>query len=118
MTAPRSLKHEYELFVEREIELYKDTLSRTALLSIGDEAVARLREQAQTTLTEMVLWEEVDRIIARRLRLPSYRAWRQRRLKLLAEYQRPEHWGLSPTGMLARALAAHAEGSHVLVAGA
>src|SRR5919206_503591 len=54
MTAPRSLQHEYELYVEREIELYKDTLSRSALLSIGDEAVARLREQAQTTLTERV----------------------------------------------------------------
>ncbi|AHG90152.1 hypothetical protein J421_2615 [Gemmatirosa kalamazoonensis] len=116
MSAPRSLKHEYELFVEREIELYKDTISRTALLSIGDEAVARLREQAQTTLTEMVLWEEVDRIISRRLRLPSYRVWRQRRLKILAEYRRPEHWGLAPTSALARELA-QSDGSHVLVAG-
>src|ERR671929_985178 len=102
MTAPRSLQHEYELYVEREIELYKDTLSRSALLSIGDEAVARLREQAQTTLTEMVLWEEVDRIIARRLGLPSYATWRRRRLKLLAEFRRPEHWGLSPSSALAR----------------
>jgi hypothetical protein len=117
MTAPRSFKHEYELFVEREIESYKDTLSRTALLSIGDEAVARLRAQAQTTLTEMVLWEEVDRIIASRLRLPTYRTWRQRRLKILAEYRRPEHWGLSPTSALARELGAQADGGHVLVAG-
>jgi hypothetical protein len=117
MTAPRSLKHEYELFVEREIELYKDTISRTALLSIGDEAVARLRAQAQTTLTEMVLWEEVDRIIASRLRLPTYRTWRTRRLKMLAEYRRPEHWGLSPTSALARELGARADGGHVLLAG-
>src|SRR5438067_4927321 len=117
MSAPRSLKHEYELYVEREIEVYKDTISRTALLSIGDEAVARLREQAQTTLTEMVLWEEVDRIIALRLRLPSYRAWRQRRLKMLAEYRKPEHWGIAPTSALARELASNAEGGHVLVAG-
>lgn len=117
MTAQRSLKHEYELFVEREIESYKDTLSRTALLSIGDEAVARLRAQAQTTLTEMVLWEEVDRIISSRLRLPTYRTWRQRRLKILAELRRPEHWGLSPTSALARELGAHADGGHVLVAG-
>jgi hypothetical protein len=41
--------------------------------------VAVLRGQAQTTLTEMVLWEEVDRIIAARLRLPSYPTWRRRR---------------------------------------
>jgi hypothetical protein len=117
MTAPRSLKHEYELFVEREIELYKDTISRTALLSIGDEAVARLRAQAQTTLTEMVLWEEVDRIIAARLRLPTYRTWRQRRLKILAEYRRPEHWGLSPNSAIARELGTRVDGGHVLVAG-
>ena len=35
---PRSLKHEYELFVENEIETYKDSLPRSALLKIGDEA--------------------------------------------------------------------------------
>lgn len=116
-SAPRSLKHEYELYVEREIEEYKDSISRTVLLSIGDEAVAALRAQAQTTLTEMVLWEEVDRIVSRRLRLPTYRTWRQRRLKLLAEFRRPEHWGLAPNGVLARELGAHADGGNVLVAG-
>jgi hypothetical protein len=116
-SAPRSLKHEYELYVERELEDYQDSISRSVLLSIGDEAVAALRAQAQTTLTEMVLWEEVDRIVARRLRLPTYRTWRQRRMKMLAEYRRPEHWGLAPNGVLARELGAHADGGHVLVAG-
>jgi hypothetical protein len=114
---PLSLQHEYELFVEREIEQYKDSISRTALLSIGDEAVAALHAQTQTTLTEMVLWEEVDRIIARRIRLPNFRTWRQRRLKMLAEYRRPEHWGFSPTCALARELGARADRGHVLVAG-
>jgi hypothetical protein len=116
MHAPRSLKHEYELFVEREIEDYKDSVPRSALLAIGDEAVAVLREQAQTTLTEMVLWEEVDRIIARRLRLPSYSTWRRRRLKVIAELRKPERWGLHPNSPLARELRA-SEGEHVLVAG-
>jgi hypothetical protein len=122
MTTPRSLKHEYEIYVEREIEDYKDSIPRGVLLSIGDEAVAVLRAQAQTTLTEMVLWEEVDRIIARRLRLPSYATWRRRRLKMLAEFRRPEHWGLSPSSPLARELSAaaagaHADCGHVLLAG-
>lgn len=117
MHAQRSLKHEYELFVEREIEEYKDSVSRSALLAIGDEAVAVLRAGAQTALTEMMLWEEVDRIIARRLRLPSYATWRRRRLKLLAELRRPEHWGLAPNDPLARALRGPTEGEHVLVAG-
>jgi hypothetical protein len=121
MHAPRSLKHEYELYVEREIEDYKDSIPRSALLAIGDEAVAALRGQAQTTLTEMVLWEEVDRIIAARLRLPSYPTWRRRRLKELAAMRRPERWGLLPDGPLARELrdlSAAGAGEHVLVAGA
>jgi len=41
----RSLKHEYELYVEREIEDYKDSIPRSAILSIGDEAVGVLRAQ-------------------------------------------------------------------------
>ena len=118
MQPPRSLRHEYELFVEREIEAYKDSVPRSALLALGDEAVATLREAAQTTLTEMVLWEEVDRIIARRLRLPAYRTWQRRRLKMLAELRRPERWGFAPHGALARELGSSARGEHVLVAGA
>ncbi len=117
MHPTRSLRHEYELYVEREIEDYKDSIPRSALLAIGDEAVASLREQAQTTLTELVLWEEVDRLIARRLRLPSFRAWRRRRLQTLAELRRPERWGLPADCAVARALRASAEGEHVLVAG-
>src|SRR6185436_16070319 len=35
----RSLRYEYELYVEREIEDYKDSISRNALLSIGDDAI-------------------------------------------------------------------------------
>jgi hypothetical protein len=113
----RSLKHEYELFVEQEIENYKESVPRSVLLSIGDDAVAALAAQPQLALTELLLCEEVDRIIVKRLRLPSYDAWRRRRIKLLAELRRPEHWGLRPDDMLVRALPSSAEG-RVLVAGA
>ena len=67
----RSLKYEYELYVEREIEDYKDSIPRSAILSIGDEAVSRLRAQEQVAFDELVLWAEVDRIITSRLRIPS-----------------------------------------------
>lgn len=110
----RSLRHEYELYVEREIEAYKESVPRSVLLGIGDEAVRALGEQAQLTLTEMILWEEVDRIIARRIRLPAYAAWRRRRLRRLAAYRRPEHWGLSPDAPLMREVNAMADG-HVLL---
>src|SRR3954462_1320326 len=92
----RSLKHEYELYLEREIEDYKESVPRSVLLSIGDEAVRSLADQQQFALTELIVWDEVDKIIFKRLRLPSYTTWRRLRLKLQAELRRPEHWGLTP----------------------
>src|SRR5690242_12973762 len=112
----RSLKHDYELYVEREIEDYKDSIPRSAIHSIGDEAVAKLRAQEQVAFDELVLWDEVDRIITSRLRIPSYAAWKRRRLRLLAEYRRPERWGLQPDAALVREIPACAE-SRVLVTG-
>jgi hypothetical protein len=92
-------------------------VSRGALLKIGDEAVVVLRQSDQIALTEILVWQEVDRIIARRLRLPSYNTWRRRRVKMLEEYRKPEHWGLDPDAALVRALADSGD-RHVLVAGA
>lgn len=112
----RSLKHEYELFVEQEIDSYKDSLPRSVLLGIGDEAVKVLAAQQQFALTELLLWEEVDRLIVRRLRLPSYTTWRRRRLKLIEELRRPEHWGLAENDLLVRAV--YPSQGNVLVAGA
>ena len=113
----RSLKHEYELFVEQEIENYKESVPRSVLLGIGDEAVSSLSAAPQFALTELLLCEEVDRLIFKRLRLPTYDAWRRRRLKLIDELRRPEHWGLRPDDVLVRALPPTTEG-RVLVAGA
>lgn len=113
----RSLRYEYTLFVEEEIENYKESIPRGALLSIGDEAVGVLSQQSQLVLTELMLAEEVDRIIFRRLRLPSYQTWRRRRLKLLQEIRRPEHWGLQADDVVVRALRP-SDDARVLVAGA
>jgi hypothetical protein len=112
----RSLKHEYELFVEREIEDYKESVPRSVLLSIGDDAVRGLAGGQQFALTELLLVDEVDKIIFKRLRLPSYATWRKRRIRLLEEIRRPEHWGLSPDDV--RAVQSVAAESRVLIAGA
>lgn len=112
----RSLRHEYEVFVEEEIENYKESIPRNALLSIGDEAVAALSQQSQLVLTELMLAEEVDRIIFRRLRLPSYQTWKRRRLKLIREIRRPEHWGLQADDVVVRSVRPVGE-ARVLVAG-
>jgi hypothetical protein len=67
-------------------------------------------------MDELLLWAEVDRIIRKRLRIPAYETWRRKRVKMLAEYKRPEHWGIRPDGVLAREIHPPAE-SKVLVAG-
>src|SRR4026209_1522559 len=113
---PRSLKPEYELYVENEIENYKESVSRSAILKIGDEAAASLRASEQFAMDELLLWAEVDRIIRKRLRIPAYSTWRRKRLKMLEEYRRPEHWGIRPDGVFAREVHPPAE-SKVLVAG-
>src|SRR4051812_50100146 len=96
---PRSLRHEYELYVENEIENYKESVSRSAILKIGDEAAASLRAGEQFAMDELLLWAEVDRIIRKRLRIPAYETWRRKRVKMLEEYRRPEHWEFAPTGV-------------------
>src|SRR6266540_3805137 len=119
-SAPRSLKHDYDLFVENEIEAYKESISRTTLLKIGDEAVASLQAATQFAMNELLLVHEVDKIIRKRLRLPSYATWRKKELKRRKERQefmRPEHWGLSPDSPVARAIRPSTE-TRVLVAGA
>jgi hypothetical protein len=113
----RSLKHEYELYLEREIENYKESVPRSVLLSIGDDAVRALAEQQQFALTELLLVDEVDKIIFKRLRLPAYATWRKRRIRLIEELRRPEHWGLSRDDMVVRAVQAVAADSRVLLAG-
>jgi hypothetical protein len=113
----RSLQHEYERYVEQEIEAYKESVPRSVLLSIGDEAVAALAKDEQFTLTELIVWEEVDRIIARRLRLPSATTWRRRRLKAIDELRRPERWGMSAEHPLVRGVAESASAGTALVAG-
>lgn len=93
---PRSLKQEYEEFMLQRIEEYKNTLAREELLEIGDEAVRELEANAggQYLLTEVLLLEHVDRLIARRLRLPSFPRWRQKHRTLRLAQREPTHWGL------------------------
>jgi hypothetical protein len=93
---PRSLKQEYQEFILQRIEEYKNTVPRAELLEIGDEAVRELQTiaQDQYLLTEVLLLEHVDRIISRRLRLPSFPRWRQKHRALREAQREPTHWGL------------------------
>ena len=92
---PRSLRAEYDQFIEQRIEEYKDSLPRSDILSIGDEAMNELADALQFQLTEVVLRDQVDAIIRRRLKLPSFRRWREKHLALRAAQVQPGHWGLA-----------------------
>jgi hypothetical protein len=113
---PQSLKQQYVDFVQQRIEEYKDDLTRADLLTLGDEAVRELRigERDQLVLTEVLLRDHVNERIKSNLRLPKYRAWRERLLKLRRAQQEPTHWGLDPDAPLAE-LAACLEESEVAV---
>lgn len=115
--SPRSLRAEYQEYVEREIEDYKNSITTPALHAIATEAARTLDEGTQLGMREVMLADEVDRIIARRLRLPTYETWRRRMLKNANELRRPEHWGLRPDTPLTEALAPASRAASVLVAG-
>jgi hypothetical protein len=94
----RSLKYEYELYVEREIEDYKDSIPRSA---ISASAMKPLPGFARRNRWRSTSWSlgEVDRIITSRLRIPSYAGWKRRRLKL-SRVPPAGTWGcaLTPVG--------------------
>jgi hypothetical protein len=92
---PRSLRAEYQEFIDQRIEEYKDSLRREEILAIGDDALQELAGADQFQLTEVVLRDQVDAIIRRRLRLPSFRRWRDRHVSLRAAQREPGHWGLA-----------------------
>src|SRR5206468_1584753 len=117
---PRSLKQEYQEFILQRLEEYKNTVPRAELLKIGDEAVRELQAGAQDQylLTEVLLLEHVDRIIARRLRLPSFPCWRQKHRALRAAQRVPTHWGLEPDGALVAGVRRLEPGDLAVVLGA
>jgi CO/xanthine dehydrogenase FAD-binding subunit len=116
-TAPRQ---EYQEFILQRIEEYKDTLGRAELLAIGDEAVRDLEAVGgeQYLLTEVLLLEHVDRIIQRRLRLPSFTRWRQQHRALREAQRQATHWGLDPAGPFARLARRLEPGDVTVVVGA
>jgi hypothetical protein len=102
---PPPPRQEYQEFILQRIEEYKNALTREDLLAIGDEAVRELEGGGggdQYLLTEVLLLEHVDRIIQRRLRLPSFPRWRQQHRALREAQREPTHWGLEAKGALAR----------------
>jgi hypothetical protein len=115
---PRSLRHEYEVYTEREIEAYKESVSRQHLLGIAASAATLLEDEPQLGMRDVLLAAEVDRIIAKRLKIPSFDVWTRRRLKNASEPKRPEYWGLRADTPLAHAIGSASSKARVVVSGA
>ncbi len=93
---PRSLRHEYKVYIWGEVQTYKASVSSAVLRDIGAAVADRLAAQEQLSFIELVIGEEVNRVIQKRLRLPSYATWRRCRACALAEFRTPQRWGLWP----------------------
>jgi hypothetical protein len=115
---PRSLKHEYDAYLEREVEAYKESVPRAHLLGIAEIAHANLAGELQLGMHDVLLAAEVDRIIARRLKIPTFDTWRRRRARNSAEPRRPEYWGLRADTPLAQAINPASLSAPVVVSGA
>lgn len=115
-----SLKQQYQEYLLQRIESYKESVARGELLAIGDEAVTELQSGAagQFMLTEMLVWETVDRLITKRLGLPSYNKWRKHYLALRQAQREPIHWGVDPTSALVALIPRLEVEDNVLVIGA
>jgi hypothetical protein len=107
---PLSLRQEYEEFILQRIEDYKNQLSREEILSLGDEAVRELEvgPEGQLLLTEVLMLEHVDRLITRRLRLPTFRRWRDRHTRMRKAQRELTYWAL-PADLPLAALAQRLE---------
>ncbi|MBC7841225.1 MAG: hypothetical protein H7099_02900 [Gemmatimonadaceae bacterium] len=115
-TPTRSLKYEYAKYLDLEIDFYKETMSRPALMKLGDDAFAAMEAAIQLELSEIVMNDAVNALIMKRLKLPTYERWRRNRLKVLEQFRRADHWGLASTLHLADAVRPQ-DHPHVVVAG-
>jgi hypothetical protein len=114
--SPKQRYHEYLL---QRIEDYKNSLAREELLRLGNDAACELQDASsgQYFLTEVVMQETVDKIIVKRLRLPSLTRWRQKFAKLRQAQQSPTHWGLERQNAVSAILPRLETGDHALVVG-
>lgn len=110
----QSLRQEYAEFLEQRIEEYKEQLSREKLLAVADEAVRELdlASEEQLVLTEVLVLEHVDRLIMRRLNLPTFRKWRHQHVRIRQAQRDAAHWGLQADAPIVQ-LAARVEESDV-----
>jgi hypothetical protein len=115
-----SLKHQYQEYLLQRIEGYKNSIARDELMVLGNEANLDLQSDAagQFVLTEILMLETVDRLIAKRLRLPSYARWRKHFQAIRLAQRQPVHWDIESDSALVALLPRLEADDNVMVIGA
>lgn len=118
--APPALKQQYEEYRQQRIEGFKNSIAPEELYTLGGEAAVELQTggAGQFVLTEILMLETVDRMIERRIRLPSYAKWRKHLLPRREAQRQPVHWNIDPGSALASLLPRIESMDKVLVIGA
>jgi hypothetical protein len=114
-----SPKQRYQEYLLQRIEDYKNSLPREELLRLGNDAVDEMQAptEGQYFLTEVLMQEMVDRIIIKRLALPSFSRWRQKFARMRAAQREPTHWGIEKHSAGAAMLQRVEPGDHALTVG-
>lgn len=101
-----SLRQQYHEYVLERIETYKNSLGRSRLMELGAEAAADMQDSGaeQFLLTEVLMQEAVDKLIMRRLKLPTFSRWKQTFANMRKAQREPTRWGLEPDCALAALL--------------
>jgi hypothetical protein len=110
----------YQEFLVHRIEAYKNSISRQELMALAGEALAdqSASTEGQLFLTEVMMLDCVDRLIRKRLRLPTFKTWKQRYGKRRAEQREPAYWGVSDEHPVALLLPRVEPGDRALLLGA
>jgi hypothetical protein len=114
-----SQRQRYDEYVLQRIEAFKNSISREELMRLAGEAAAALEDgaEAQFVLTEVLMVDVVDTLIMKRLRIKSFRRWREQFAKLRTAQREPTHWGLDRTCPLVTLLGRVEPGDRTLVIG-
>ncbi len=114
-----SIRQRYQQYLSQRIEDYKNSLSREQLLGLGNEAISDLQNdpEGQYFLTEVLMQDTVDKMIQKRLGLPTFGRWRQKFATLRQAQREPTHWGLERKTVLGVVLERLEAGDHAVVIG-
>lgn len=109
----------YQQYIMQRIEAYKNSLSREELFSFGNDALTELQNdpEGQYFLTEVLVEDTVDKLIRKRLRLPSFTRWKQKHAKVRQAQREPTHWGIERRSVLGNVLERMEPGDHAMVIG-